>query len=184
MTEFPQHTLDSAPEASRPVLAQTQKALGFVPNLYAVLAESPAALNAYAQIGQTLDQHAALSAVERNIAAIAMSRENSCAYCVAAHSTLAKMAKASEQAIAAARAGTTIDDRRLEGVRRTAAALVQARGLLDEAQVRAFYAAGFERQHLLDLVTVAALKTLSNYTNHLTCTALDGAFASQAWSRD
>jgi hypothetical protein len=41
-TKFPLHTPDSAPEASKPLLAQVESAFGFVPNLTAMLAESPA----------------------------------------------------------------------------------------------------------------------------------------------
>ena len=35
MTDFQTHTIDSAPEASKPQLEHSQKAYGFVPNLHA-----------------------------------------------------------------------------------------------------------------------------------------------------
>src|SRR2546430_2263337 len=44
MARFTQYTIADAPEASRPLLQQVDKALGFIPNLYATFAESPALL--------------------------------------------------------------------------------------------------------------------------------------------
>lgn len=52
--KFPPHTRDSAPEASKPLLAQVESAFGFVPNLTATLAESPAALAGYLQLSATI----------------------------------------------------------------------------------------------------------------------------------
>ena len=160
-----------------------QKQIGFVPNLYAIMAESPAALAAYTGISAALDQHAALSAVERNLAAIAVSRENNCEYCVAAHSVIASMVKAPEGQVEAVRAGEPLDDPKLEALRRFAVTVSEKRGLPSEEDLQAFFEAGYERRHVLDVVTLFALKTLSNYTNHITGTPLDAAFAPKAWKR-
>ena len=46
MPEFTAHTLDTAPQASRKILQNAEKQLGFIPNLYAAMAESPATLEA------------------------------------------------------------------------------------------------------------------------------------------
>ena len=46
MTEFTTHTIKTAPETSRPLLQRAEKELGFIPNLYAAMAESPATLEA------------------------------------------------------------------------------------------------------------------------------------------
>ena len=46
MTTFPIHSLDTAPDASKPILTATQKKFGFVPNLFRVMAEAPAAVEA------------------------------------------------------------------------------------------------------------------------------------------
>jgi hypothetical protein len=47
MTSFSLHTVDTAPEASKPLLATAGRAYGFVPNLLAGMATSPALLEGY-----------------------------------------------------------------------------------------------------------------------------------------
>lgn len=177
---YPVLTLATAPEASRPLLEDAQRSFGFIPNLLGVLAHSPAALGAYLGVGQALGQ-ARLTAAEQQIVAIAVSAENACPYCVAAHSLIAGSAKAPSQAIAAARAQGLIADPRLEALRGFATAVVATRGRPGDEDVRRFLAAGFDRGQLLDVLAVVAMKTLSNYTNHLADTPLDAAFASHRW---
>ena len=47
MNPFKVHTIESAPEESKPMLEASVKAFGMKPNLHAVMAESPALLEAY-----------------------------------------------------------------------------------------------------------------------------------------
>ena len=42
MTNFTTHTIDSAPEGSKPILQGALDGFGFVPNLLATMAEAPA----------------------------------------------------------------------------------------------------------------------------------------------
>ena len=51
MTNFNVHTIDTAPDQSRPLLEGAKQAFGFVPNLIGVLAESPAAAEGYLALG-------------------------------------------------------------------------------------------------------------------------------------
>jgi hypothetical protein len=75
------HSKESAPEASRATMEAMEKKYGFVPNLIGVLAESPAAVQAYAAIAAALE-HSALSAVEQQVVTLTVSAANDCAYCV------------------------------------------------------------------------------------------------------
>src|SRR5213594_3178660 len=75
MAAFTQYTIADAPEASRPLLQQVDKALGFIPNLYATFAESPALLQGALGLDAGLDK-GALSGVERQLVKIAVSTEN------------------------------------------------------------------------------------------------------------
>lgn len=177
---FPVHTLATAPEASRPLLEAARQNYGFVPNLLGVLAESPAALGAYLGIAGALDK-ARLTPAEQQIVAIAVSAENGCTYCVAAHSTVAHMVKAPAAAVDAVRKQLPVPDAKLEALRRFAVAVVRSRGRVGDAELQAFQRAGYDRRQLLDVLALVALKTLSNYTNHIAETPLDEAFAPQRW---
>ena len=179
MTEISPLTTTSAPAASRPILETAQRSLGFVPNLYATLAHSPLALISYTELAQTIAERSTLTATEQQVVFLAASLENGCDYCVAAHSTLALAQKVDAAVLDAVRAKEPISDGRLEALRQTTIALVKERGWLSETQTRAFVDAGFERAQLLDVVTLLALKTISNYTNHLADTPIDAAFQAQ-----
>src|SRR5215468_8453200 len=89
MTQFTAHTAESAPTESRPLLEGIRRSFGFVPNLFGVFAESPAALRGALAIYRAFST-SSLSPVEQELVMLAASEANDCEYCVAAHSTLAK----------------------------------------------------------------------------------------------
>lgn len=178
--KFDVHTIDTAPEQSRPILEGVKQAYGFVPNLFGVFAESPAAAEAYAAIGKAL-QKAGLNAVEQQVVFLSVSTQNACKYCVAAHSTLAKGAKMPDEVLTALRERKEIPDARLQALSAFTQAVMSSSGWVPDNALQAFVDAGFERRHVLDVLTILAMKTLSNYTNHIAETPLDDAFADHAW---
>ncbi|GAB1234916.1 carboxymuconolactone decarboxylase family protein [Ferrigenium sp. UT5] len=182
MSTFTLHTLDTAPAGSLPILDAAQKGLGFIPNLYAHLAESPATLQAYKQLGALLEQ-SAFTPQEQQIILLAVSQYNRCTYCVAAHSFIARnMAKVEDATIAALRSGGALPDGKQNALADFVRAVVRERGwVADSPELKAFFAAGYTRQQALEVVLGVAMKTISNYTNHLTDTPLDAAFANEAW---
>lgn len=174
--------LDSktAPEAARPTLENVEKKYGFIPNLYRVFAHAPIALDSYQALSEAFGR-GTLSATERNLVLLAVSRENGCQYCVAVHSTVADMQKDPPHATEAIRNDVAIDDRKLEALRRFTQAVVRGRGNLDAGEVQAFIDAGYQPHQVLEVLVGVAMKTLSNYTNHLAEPPLDQAFAGRAW---
>lgn len=100
-----------------------------------------------------------------------MSVLHGCEYCVAGHTYLARSVGLPEAALQAMRERQPIvDNPRLQALRRFCEAVVRERGFAGDAAVDAFIEAGFTRRHVLEIVTVIATKTISNYTNHLTHT--------------
>jgi len=176
------HTKDTAPADSKPLLEGAEKKMGMVPNLLGVLAESPAAVNAYLTINESLARHSAFDEKEIQLLAVAVSRENRCEYCVSVHSAMALQAGLPRETIDAIRDGKPLSDERLEALRRFSTEVVQKRGWVSEQTVQALHEAGFSRQQVLEVVAVVAMKTLSNYTNHMARTPLDEAFASTKWT--
>jgi alkylhydroperoxidase family enzyme len=148
-----------------------QKAWGFVLNLHRVLAESPAALEAYGALWGIAEKNS-FTPVERNVAYLSIIYENECVYCMAGHTNLSRMAHVSDDAIAAVPEGRPIVDARLEALRRFAALVTRNRGVVSQAEIEAFKAAGYSNQAILDVLVLAATKLISNYTNHLAQTPL------------
>ena len=61
--------------------------------------------------------------------------------------------------------------------------MVRNSGVIEQADINTFYAAGFSKQNLLDIVLVLAQKIMSNFTHHLANTPVDEAFKAFAWNK-
>jgi len=182
MTRFQIHTIESAPEDSAPALRALERGLGFVPNLAAAMAESPALVTGFVELrGKLADGE--LTGVEREIVAIAVSLENDCDYCMAAHSTFALMQGADERAVAAARAGDPPEDPRLGALYRFARGLVAKKGHVTDAETRALLEAGYSRGAVLEVVAQVGHTTIANLAHSVSKAPVDGAFEPQAWAR-
>lgn len=182
MTHFIAHTIDTAPDASKPILAGVKKTFGFVPNLQANMAESPELLAGYSALWD-LFAATTLTAHEQQVVYLTANFENDCHYCMAGHTTLAKMQKMDPAVIDALRAGTDLPVPRLEALHAFTRIVVAARGFATEAQIDDFLAAGFTRRNVLEVVLGVATKVMSNYTNHLAHTPLDAFMRGNEWTK-
>jgi uncharacterized peroxidase-related enzyme len=178
---FTLHDASNALPPAGEILGSVQKAWGFVPNLHRVLAESPAALEAYASLWG-IAENTSFTPQERNIAYLAIIYENECTYCMAGHTNLSRMAKVDNDSIAAVREGRAIADPKLEALRQFAAKITRQRGFVSEADVAAFKAAGYDNRAVLDLLVLEATKLISNYTNHLAQTPNDAFMRGAEWT--
>ncbi len=183
MTDFATHTLDSAPDAAKPLLQGAKDAFGFVPNLLGTMATAPALLEGYLTIAGIFDK-SDLSETERQIVLMTNNRLNGCVYCMAAHTTISQMKKVPDDVIEALRTNTPIADAKLEALRTFAAVINETRGWPSEQQVLTFIDAGYTQQNVLEVILGTSMKVLSNYTNHIAETKVDDAFAPNAWSPD
>jgi uncharacterized peroxidase-related enzyme len=179
METFTVHTFDSSPADSKPLLEVASKAWGFVPNLHAVLAESPVALEAYERLFGLVGR-SSLSPVEQQVALLAVSVLHGCEYCTMGHTYLARSVKAPEAVVQALRGREPVPDARLQALRTFVEAVVRERGRAGDAAVEAFVRAGFSRAQVLEVVVVVATKTISNYVNHLTHTPLESFMSDPA----
>lgn len=180
MAEFTIHTPDNAPGKSGELLRGASEKMGFLPNLYAMLAESDTALEAYFSLS-SLVAKTGFSPAEQQLILLIASVENECTYCVAAHSSGARMAKLDKGVIEAVRTGQPIEDDRLEALRKFTEAVVVKRGHA-RADLDVFLSAGFSKQNALEVVLCVSMKTLSNYANHLMEVPLDDVLKRMEWS--
>ncbi len=180
MTDFTIHTKDSAPDASKELLGAAQDEFGFVPNLVGAMADAPSLLKAYWAVREALEA-SSLTPQEQQVVVLAVSYVNECSYCMAAHSTVAKMVGLPDGEISALRDGEPLSDAKLEALRTFARILVEKRGWAQKEEVAAFLAVGYTRAQILEVIVGIAFKTLSNFTNHLADTPIDKQFAPFRW---
>ena len=181
MTDFTLHTADTAPEASKPLLENSQKAFGMVPNLHAVMAESPQLLEAYQRVHE-LFQNSSFNAEELTVVWQTVNVENNCHYCVPAHIGIAKSMKVDDAIIDALRDETPLPDARLEALRTFTLKLLRQHGAMSDEDIQTFLDAGFTQRHVLDVILGYSQKVMSNFTNHVAHTEVDAPFQKFAWS--
>lgn len=165
-------TIDAAPAASRAALESVKKQLGSVPNLFGVIAHSPAALEGYLALSGALAK-GTLDAKTRERIALAAAELNGCIYCLSAHTYLAKnVAKLDDAEITANRNGAS-NDLKADAAVRFARKVMEARGHVTDADIAAVRAAGYDDAQVVEIVLHVALNTLTNYVNEVARTEVD-----------
>jgi uncharacterized peroxidase-related enzyme len=166
MTRIAPISLEHATDTTRPLLEAVQKKIGFLPNLFRVLANAPVALTSYLQISATLAK-TSLSATEKEAVFLATSQVNGCDYCVAAHTFFAGKVGLSQQDILSARHGE------LNAIATLARQITESRGHLSAEQLAAARAAGIDDAKIIEVIAHVAAQTLTNYLNNTALTDID-----------
>jgi uncharacterized peroxidase-related enzyme len=165
-------TVASAPAASQPLLQAVNKQLGSVPNLFRLVAHSPAALEGYLGMSGALGK-GALAAATRERIALAVAEINGCGYCLSAHTYLGKhVAKLDDAEIAANRSGMS-NDLKADAAVRFAVEVTQRRGKVSAEAVAAVRDAGYSDAEIIEIVQHVALNTWTNYVNEVAGTEID-----------
>lgn len=165
-------SIEASPAASQPLLQAVKKQIGSVPNLFRVVGNSPAALEGYLSLNGALAK-GALAAPTRERIALAVAEINGCDYCLSAHAYLGKnLAKLSDAEIAANRNGHSTDAKADAAVS-FAVKLVNARGHVSDADLKAVKDAGYDDAQVIEIVLHVALNTLTNYVNEVAKTEID-----------
>lgn len=176
---FAPQTIESAPEKSRPILQNVKKAFGFIPNLMAVCANNSAVLEGYLALDGVFEK-GSFTPVERQLILLAASVENKCNYCAAAHSTIAKgVLCVAPEIISAIRGDKPVADKKTAALVNLTREIVRERGFVKQETVEAFLSAGYRKEQVMEVLLGVALKTISNYLDHISPTPLDRAFEAE-----
>lgn len=162
---------DLADADTKALLGAVEKKMGTVPNIIATMAQSPAVANAYLGFSQALSQ-GKLPAQLREQIALAVGEANSCGYCLAAHTALGKRAGLEDEAMVAARRGTSSDGSEHVALE-FAQAMVRDRGQVTDQALGKLRAAGFEDGAICEIIANVALNLFTNYFNHVAGTEVD-----------
>lgn len=183
MTDFGLHTVASAPEKSQPLLEKSQREYGMVPNLHAVMAESPAVLEAYQKLNDLFMKDTDLTPEERTVIWQTISVEHGCHYCVPAHTGIAKSMQVSDDIIEALRNESPLPDGKLEALRNFTVKVIRRRGDIEPPELHEFLEAGYNRRQVLEVVLGISQKVMSNYINAIADTPLDEPFKKFEWHK-
>ncbi|HJR29609.1 carboxymuconolactone decarboxylase family protein [Pseudomonas citri] len=181
MSRLTLHTLQSAPEAAKPFLENAQKNSGFLPNLLALLANAPAALETYVTVS-ALNGKAELSLAEREVVQLIAATTHGCDFCVAGHTSVAvNKAKLPDEVVRALREQATVPEVKLEALAAFAREVIATRGNVNDTIYSAFKTAGYSEGNALEVILGVSLATLCNFANVFAGTPLNPELAKYRW---
>ena len=175
MTNFPVHSMESAPERSKPALKQLQSAFGMIPNIAGAMATSPVLINCL--VGLFGNVHGG-SFTEAQVQTVLLTDAvtNASTWAVAFHTALALKEGVDPKDIEAIRERRLPKDTKLAALSAIAKAMIEKRGRLDDQDVDRFLAAGFLKDHALEVIAIVAASTITNYTGSIAKPRLEAQF--------
>ncbi|WP_413987712.1 carboxymuconolactone decarboxylase family protein [Labrys okinawensis] len=180
MTTFPVHTMESAPERSKPALQQLQSAFGMIPNIAGAISTSPILINSL--VGLFGNVHGgSFTEAQVQIVLLTDAVTNASAWAVAFHTTLALKEGIDPADVQAIREGRLPKDDKYAALSALAKTMIEKRGRLSDQDVDHFLAAGFGKDHLLEVIAAVAASTITNYTGSITKPTLEAPFQAHAW---
>ena len=181
MTNFPVHTTNSAPERSRPAPRQLQSAFGMIPNIAGAMATSPVLIDSL--IGLFGNVHGG-SFADAQVQTVLLTDAvtNACPWAVAFHTALALKEGIDPADVQAIREGRLPRDSKLAALSALARAMIEKRGRLDDRDLDRFVAAGFGKDHALEVIAAVAASTITNYTGSITKPPLEAPYQAHAWT--
>ena len=157
-------------------LKRVERAYGFVPNLIRELVEnSPAVAEVYLTVTKLMGS-ASLTPKEQQAIILAVSTYNDCHYCKASHAKVGRMAGLTQEEIDTITAGDLPNTPRLRRLITASRRILGKRGWLSDEDIEEFESQGITRGQLYEIVALIALKTISNYVNHMAHTEIDPQF--------
>jgi AhpD family alkylhydroperoxidase len=180
MQSFPVLTIDTAPEKSRPGLQALQAAFGMIPNVAGAMATSPVLIDSLVALFGKV--HGG-SFTEAQIQTLLLTNAvtNGCSWAVAFHSGLALKEGLDPADVQAIRERRVPKDAASAALSTFARVLIEKRGRIDDHDVDAFVAAGFCKEHALEVIAVGAASTITNYTGSVTKPPVDEPFQAYLW---
>lgn len=182
MTSLPIHSIESAPEDSKPLLEDSIQNFGFVPNIHGVLASAPKVLEGY-KILHNLFTETSFDAEELTVVWQAINVEHACTYCVPAHTGIAHSMKVNPSLTEALRNQKPMPTPKLQALYDTTLIILRNRGNVTQEELKTFYDAGYNEQQVLEIILGLAQKVISNYANHIGNSPVDKPFEEFSWSK-
>ena len=171
MIPFTVPAYEQEPELLKPVYERYKKALGFVPNLYAVIGYSPNALSSYAQF--TAEQvKGTFHGKDREAIFLIVSQLNGCEYCLASHTQSALKFGWTEDETLLIRKGTSPDPK-WQVIYKVVKSILDNKGEISNDLLTEFYNIGYNEAAIMDLLALIMVMSFTNYAYRMTQIPID-----------
>ena len=170
MTNFNVPTRNEVSPANQAIFDNLQKAVGFVPNIYATMATSENALKNFLDFANS---KSSLKTKEKEVINLAVSELNQCQYCLSAHTAIAGMNGYKPGQIIELRSGTASFDPKLDVLAKLSRNIAENRGATSQEVLNNFFAAGWTKENLMDVINQVGEITITNYLHRTTEVPVD-----------
>jgi uncharacterized peroxidase-related enzyme len=159
--------------AGRPgeLLKSIENRLGMTPNFLSVMAVAPAVLDGYNSLSCILEK-GVLPVGLREQVALVVSEMNSCPYCIAAHSAIARTVGLNEDEVMDSRQGISPDSK-VAAALRFARIVVESCGRVPSDEISRLARAGYSDEEIIEILANVILTIFTNYFNLIVCPDLD-----------
>jgi uncharacterized peroxidase-related enzyme len=163
---------DQASGKAKELFTAINGKLGMVPNMMRTMGNSPAVLEGYLNLSGALG-HGTLGAKTGELIALTVAESNGCDYCLSAHSFIGeKLVGIDTPSLTAARDGKN-SNAKVDAALKFAQVLVNKRGFVNDAEVKAVKEAGYSDGEVGEIVAHVALNIFTNYLNITAQTEID-----------
>jgi alkylhydroperoxidase family enzyme len=181
MHNFTLHTIESAPEKSKPTLQALEQKFGFLPNVMATMAGNPVLLNGFA--GSFGSFHGgSLDECEKQVLLLTNAVTIKCPWTVAAHSTFALEDGMKASDVKAIREGRLPDDPKYAALSGMTRALIEKRGNVADEEFERFTSAGYSALQIFEVITSIGVSTMAATTTNMAGTPVEERFKAQTWT--
>ncbi|MCJ8318119.1 MAG: carboxymuconolactone decarboxylase family protein [Colwellia sp.] len=153
-------TVEQANEQQQVLYTAIEQQLGMVPNFLKVFANSPAALKAFLGL-HTIASEGELDAKTKERIALGLAEQNSCQYCVSAHTAIGRKAGLTGDEMIANRAGSSQDAKAAVAVK-FSRSLAEKNGEVTTAELLEIRNVGYRDAEIVEIITHVGMNILTN----------------------
>lgn len=164
--------IQSTPKESHAILEGIHKQLGSVPNIYRLVALSPAALKGFIEQANALAK-GKLSPQIREGISLAIGKLNGCDYCLCAHTFISTQLLKTEKSEVEANCKADSHDPKTKAALEFAVKVAESKGRVTEQELTKLRDIGFSDAEIIEIIQNVTLNIWTNYLNNVAETAID-----------
>jgi len=169
-TQFNVPARSEVSENQQPIFDGLTKMVGFMPNLFAVMAYSDHGLET---ITNLQGAKSSISKKEQELIHLVVSQINDCRYCQSAHTAIGKMNGFTDEQIIEIRKGGASFNEKYDALAKLTAEITKSHGKPSEETLNRFFEVGYTKANLVDTLIVIGEKTIVNYLHNITQVPID-----------
>jgi AhpD family alkylhydroperoxidase len=170
MTKFAIPKKEEVSRSNKTIFAHLEKTVGFIPNIYALMAYSPTALDTFLKFENAATL---LSKREVELVKLIVSEVNGFQYCISAHTLIGKLNGFTKEEMLEIRSGSAAFNSKYNALALITKEMAVNKGHVAETTITGFLNAGYTKGTLIELAQIVAGMEITNYLHKLLKVPID-----------